>query len=41
VIELLILIGILVISFFGLMSLIIFLAAFMLERELDQFDEEN
>jgi hypothetical protein len=40
-IEALILIAILLIGFFGLMSLIVFLAAFMLERELDQFDKEN
>jgi hypothetical protein len=40
-IELVILIAILFIGFFGLMSVIVFLAAFMLERELDQFDKEN
>lgn len=40
-IEALILIAILLIGFFGLMSVIAFLAAFMLERELDQFDKEN
>jgi uncharacterized membrane protein len=40
-IELLILMAILAIGFFGLISVIVFLAAFMLERELDQFDKEN